>query len=157
MKLLYYSACFVLFLMLSASSCQNEDDAVTPQSAGNCCGTDLGIVTLGGAQVEIPNLFTPNGDGVNDIFFTSNLPSNFRLTIFSGSTKVYDVANYLRDFNGKDINGNALPDGNYRFVLERNTEKVEGNFCIIRTAGNTCLNSCRLTNMDDPVVMNSCK
>lgn len=77
-------------------------------------------------QLKIPNIFTPNGDGINDyfeigygeeghpindlsVYFQSN-----KLTIFNRWGRiVYESNDYKNDWDG-----GKLPDGTYFYVLE---------------------------------------
>lgn len=66
--------------------------------------------------LNIPNVFTPNGDGINDTFEITGLsdyPDN-ELTIFNrwGNT-IYHKQGYLNDWTG-----NGLNEGTYYYVLQ---------------------------------------
>jgi gliding motility-associated-like protein len=71
----------------------------------------------------IPNVITPNGDGINDYFVISAKGSNKPVNSFYESSdliifnrwgrKVYQSTNYQNNWNG----GN-LPDGTYFYVLK---------------------------------------
>ncbi len=67
-------------------------------------------------DLTIPNLITPNGDGINDVFEIENLEyylSN-QLIIFNRyGKKVYSQTNYQGDWNGE-----RLHDGAYFYVLK---------------------------------------
>ena len=63
----------------------------------------------------IPNVFTPNGDGVNDYFFIPGLDtySENEITIINRwGNVVYEKKNYQGDWTG-----NGLPEGTYYYVL----------------------------------------
>lgn len=66
-------------------------------------------------EITIPNVFTPNGDGVNDHFFIDNL-INYpysQLEIYNRwGKKVYSTNNYQNDWDGKGV-----ADGVYYYVL----------------------------------------
>ena len=66
-----------------------------------------------------PNVFTPNGDGQNDIF-TIQLPfklSNFRCEIFSKSgKKIYEFTNPQTGWDGK-IKGQHASEGIYYYIV----------------------------------------
>ncbi len=66
-------------------------------------------------EITIPNVFTPNGDGVNDYFFIDNL-INYpfsNLEIYNRwGRKVYSTNNYQNDWDGS-----GLADGVYYYVL----------------------------------------
>lgn len=66
----------------------------------------------------IPNAFTPNNDGVNDMFVIRDLNNNAELIIFDRSGKiVYENTDYQNNWDGRDINGNLLPTDTYWYVL----------------------------------------
>jgi gliding motility-associated-like protein len=61
----------------------------------------------------IPNIFTPNGDGVNDTFFIRNLPPSTIVKIVNRWGKVvFETANYQNDWKGGDY-----PDGVYFYTV----------------------------------------
>lgn len=70
-------------------------------------------------DISIPNAFSPNGDGINDLFVISGLPENSQLIIFNRDGKeLYASDNYLNDWNGKDKDGHILETGTYWFVFK---------------------------------------
>ena len=74
----------------------------------------------------IPTLITPNLDGINDYFRIRGLESLGRtsLVIFNRwGANVFSNDNYANDWDGKDYNGNPLPEGTYFYILK--PEKVE--------------------------------
>ncbi|MFB2119719.1 gliding motility-associated C-terminal domain-containing protein [Parapedobacter sp. 2B3] len=66
--------------------------------------------------LKIPNGFTPNGDGLNDLFEIRGLefyPEN-RLLIFNRwGNEVYSVKTYKNDWDGADLN-----EGTYYYIFE---------------------------------------
>ena len=88
-----------------------------------------GIVTLGSAQIIIPNGFSPDGDGVNDTWEIQGLNGSiaYRLSVFNRwETKVYETTQYNNDWEGTSnvssfiSSGNNLPEGTYFYLLEFN-------------------------------------
>ncbi len=68
--------------------------------------------------LKIPNVFTPNGDGINDRFYIEGLPPYSVLIIFNRSgQQVYTNEIYNNNWDGKDINNEDLPEGTYWYVL----------------------------------------
>jgi len=78
-------------------------------------------------EVFIPEGFSPNGDGINDQFIVSRVPSNttMQLRVFNrwGQT-VFESEKYQNDWNGaanvgvvSGINRQGLPEGTYFYVL----------------------------------------
>ena len=75
--------------------------------------------------LAVPNSFTPNGDGFNDLFVVKGLSAfpDSKLMIFNRwGTEIYNTADYANDWNGGDF-----PDANYYYVLEvSNGDKLTG-------------------------------
>ena len=87
--------------------------------------------------LTIPEYFSPNGDGINDLWEITNIDlfPNSGLTIIDrwGSV-VYEVNNYQNTWNGKlrgQSGGRDLPPGTYLYVLKLNSPGVnaESEFC----------------------------
>lgn len=66
-------------------------------------------------DIEIPNIFTPNGDGYNDYFVIKNIGNyqNQLLITDRNGKVVYEKVNYQNDWDGRN-----LPNGVYFFVLK---------------------------------------
>ena len=67
-------------------------------------------------DLQIPNIFTPNGDGINDYFYIRNLDkysSNQLLVSNRMGKSVCERINYQNDWNATNI-----PDGVYYYVLK---------------------------------------
>ena len=89
-------------------------------------------------QFFIPSAFTPNGDGLNDLFYVkANFePRNFEITIINRSG---DLLFHSRDINiGWDgqLHGKTLPQGMYVFIIkykdkEGNNQKQQGQILLI--------------------------
>lgn len=71
-------------------------------------------------QLMIPNVFSPNGDGKNDLFnITATGYSNYRLEIYNRwGTLIFSSDDPALQWNGKISNsGAAAPDGTYYYIL----------------------------------------
>jgi gliding motility-associated-like protein len=65
------------------------------------------------SKFTIPNIFTPNGDGVNDTFFIRNLPAGTFVTISNRWGKIiYKSSNYQNDWTGE-----GYSEGIYYFTV----------------------------------------
>ena len=67
----------------------------------NGCIFDLEVSIGLDQTLFIPNVFTPNNDGINDIFFIRNLPSDAQLRITNrwGKT-IFESGSYQNDWDG---------------------------------------------------------
>jgi gliding motility-associated-like protein len=85
---------------------------------------------------KLPNVFTPNGDGVNDIFdiqVGQRLEQCTHVEIFNrwGQLifKSYGVSHM---WDGKTFEGEDCPDGVYFYVVDINGESYKGNVTLLR-------------------------
>jgi len=69
-------------------------------------------------EFKIPNVFTPNGDRINDNFEITGLPPYSSLRIFDRSGKeVFSSEQYNSEWDGRDMDNNPLPSDTYWYVL----------------------------------------
>jgi gliding motility-associated-like protein len=85
-------------------------------------------------EINIPNSFSPNGDGINDVFVITNLPQNTSLLIFDRSgRKRYESSDYQNDWDGKDQNGKGLETDTYWYVVtDEGTGSVYKGFVYLK-------------------------
>lgn len=106
-----------------------------------CSGQDS-IEIFKNCYIDIPNVFTPNGDGSNDYFlprqFLSKDVTKFKMTIFDRwGVKVFETSSINgRGWDGK-LNDKDQPTGVYIYMIEatflNNTyEKYQGNITLLR-------------------------
>jgi gliding motility-associated-like protein len=93
----------------------------------------LHIDALGACKV--PNIFTPNDDGVNDVFEIPCLTirTEAYLTVFNRwGDQVYETDRYNNQWDGRHA-GQPLPDGTYFYILRiPNQRPVQGSVEIRR-------------------------
>ena len=73
------------------------------------------------AEVEMPNIFTPNGDGVNDFFKPTKLfqVESFSISIYNRwGSEVYTYSGLEPNWDGRDENGAEYSDGVYFYVIQ---------------------------------------
>jgi gliding motility-associated-like protein len=118
---------------LTAPQVQKDADYQNAQPDPKFDQIENYLVTENGAVKSIPNVFTPNGDGINDKFSirTKNLKS-LEVIIYDQSGKtIYAWKSLDGEWDGKLSNGAEAPQGNYRYSLL--AETLDGKICI---AGN---------------------
>jgi gliding motility-associated-like protein len=77
----------------------------------------------------VPNVITPNADGVNDFFIVEGLKPNTALTVVNRwGNVVYETPNYTNDWDGTDLTGQKLLEGVYTYVLTPENDKPKHGF-----------------------------
>ncbi len=102
---------------------QNTTYTVTATSTAGCVNTaNVVVTTKDEVYVETVNVFSPNGDGINDRFVIKNLdlyPNN-KLQVFDRTGKIiYEQNNYANTWDGY-VNGKLLTKDTYFYVLTVN-------------------------------------
>ncbi len=85
-------------------------------------------------EMLIPNLFSPNGDGVNDVFFVrTNGNDVFKLSIFNRYGALVHIAEAKHiSWDGRTHAGVQLKVGTYFYVIESVTRKEAGRLFLTR-------------------------
>jgi gliding motility-associated-like protein len=106
---------------------------VTATDQNGCVNRTIGAIDAQECIIEVPEIFTPNGDGKNDGFVIKNIenfPDN-KLKIFNRwGNLVYQKDGYLNEFEGfantgDQVGKSKLPSGTYYVILEYGDEKTE--------------------------------
>jgi gliding motility-associated-like protein len=93
----------------------------------------LNLTIIPELSFELPNIFTPNGDGVNDRFVPFEaFPGKWVLTIFNRwGSEVFSSTNLVQGWNGEEA-----PSGTYYWVIEprdgQQGESVSGYVTLLR-------------------------
>lgn len=97
------------------------------RDAGGCERTYVFTLDVD-TNLFIPNMFSPNGDGHNEVFYIRNLPENSKLLITNRWGKeVFKSSAYTNDWNGGDT-----VDGTYFYTLTLGSQKYSGWIEIMR-------------------------
>jgi gliding motility-associated-like protein len=106
-----------------------EFDCYTETVTQNITLADCSDTLSPNLPFEFPNVISPNGDGINDLFEIQNLPENTEVIILNrwGNT-VFSSANYQNNWDGKDTSGNKLVDGVYTYKFKTEHGKVGYGF-----------------------------
>jgi len=82
----------------------------------------------GGCDIFIPNIFTPNGDGSNDLFVIRHLPANSSISITNRWGKeIYSASDYQSNWTADNIS-----DGIYYYRLIAEGKVITGWVEILR-------------------------
>lgn len=106
------------YAVSAVDSTGNESQMSSPQCVDNC------------PRYELPNAFTPNGDGFNDVF--TPFP-NYRfieridIQIFNRwGNVVFETTDPAINWNGHTLSGNDVAEGTYFYVCKVYERRVEG-------------------------------
>jgi gliding motility-associated-like protein len=106
------------------------------------CSTTESITITKDCYIDIPNAFTPNGDGENDYFFPRQLLSKkvtrFDMKVWDRWGEIIFKTNSIngRGWDGK-FNGKPQPIGVYIYIIDveidgKNNEHYQGNVTLVR-------------------------
>ncbi|GAB3903865.1 gliding motility-associated C-terminal domain-containing protein [Mucilaginibacter boryungensis] len=118
----------------------NETSTFYVGAVNGICVSPLGKITVKVVNpgVSFPNTFTPNNDGINDVWNITGLDQypGTEVSVFDRTgSRVYHAINYTQPFDGR-LNGANLPAGAYYYIID--TKKpgcqngITGNITLIR-------------------------
>lgn len=93
------------------------------------------IVVTPTDSLRIPNVFSPNGDGINDYFRILGLPErpNSMLVFNRWGHLLFFSDDYLNNWDGTAASGLAVTEGTYFFVLRLSKgQEVRGHVTVVR-------------------------
>lgn len=108
-------------LISTDSVANSQENGVHTLVASNICGADSAMINLVVESCEVPNVITPNGDDVNDVFYTryADVYSDVNLIIYNRWGRVvYKTESYQNDWGGERKNGKPVSDGVYFYVMK---------------------------------------
>ncbi len=115
----------------NAISGMNSFKVTVTDSCGNQVTKTVNVEVKPGCDTEIPNVFSPDGDGTNQYFAIKGI-DNFdgsKLSIYDRwGLKLYESGNYKNDWDG-----DGIPEGTYYYVFYRSDgENYHGFFMLLR-------------------------
>jgi len=99
----------------------NTTYTVTGTDSNGCTSSAIIIVDIECIDFLVPNVFTPNGDGDNDLFVIhAEREPIYSIEIYDRwGVKMYSSANAAAYWNGKiDNTGKEVPDGVYYYIIK---------------------------------------
>lgn len=94
----------------------------------------LGPIIVRAPEILIPNVFTPNGDGNFDFFkidYTGD--ESFYLVIYDRwGVTCFETYNKEQGWDGKDLNGQIMPEGVYFYSVRFGKWNDVGNITLVR-------------------------
>ena len=109
-------------LMLMSVNGQQQDTAVIAEKmdALNRLNASSMAPAAPGDELKIPNVFTPNGDQVNDLFqVETDGTTVYEFSVFTRTgTRVYYSRSPRINWDGNSLEGDELKEGIYYYVIE---------------------------------------
>ena len=113
---------------ITNATCPNSSDSIT-----------ITITVCEPATLLIPNVFTPNGDGSNDVFTVNGINLNsLECEIYNRWGQFLYAWNEIKGaWDGRTTSGSEVPDGTYFYILKATGNDGEeylkkGSFSLIR-------------------------
>jgi len=104
-----------------ASPQETTTYTLTATSQQGCEASDMVTVTVIPICIDVKNAFTPNGDGINELWLVYRSPAclrNVSVQVFNRyGHRVYESKNYHNEWDGT-YKGKPVPDGTYYAVCQ---------------------------------------
>lgn len=122
-------------LISTDSVAYSQANGVHTLIAYNICGSDSALTELVVQSCAVPNVITPNGDNVNDVFYTryAEVHNDVNLIIYNRWGRVvYKTESYDNTWGGEKKNGKPLSGGVYFYVMtwDGGTKDQAGNITV---------------------------
>lgn len=145
-KVIISTFCLSVLIMACNSSNDNNDNQ---DVFSGCCsetpvfGSNIDNLDQSSGEIVVYNLFTPNGDGVNDIFDIDNIElyDTHTVTIYNIDDEIiFESTNYGDGVGNRFPTGNqgengveGTPDGTYKYKIVIENEQTffkSGTLCL---------------------------
>ncbi len=114
----------------TATSISSGNYTVIVRDTDNCVAAAQATIDVCDS-IFVPNVFSPNGDGMNDVFYFPNVGyKTLHCEIYNRwGTKVYEWDDVKGSWDGRTNSGRTAPDGvfYYFMIAEKNTGEVFKN------------------------------
>ena len=118
------------FFALVSLSC------LTAKATSSCIKTELNIMmsdTIDTNSIIIPNIFSPNGDGLNDLFKPTGNFSELNVKVYNRYGEMIYTSHQLNEgWNGRTTAGAVCTPGTYFYIIETESETFTGSLTLLR-------------------------
>lgn len=87
-------------------------------------------------QIEIPNVFSPNDDGINDLFrvnLSGRALTNFKIDIYDRwGLLMFSSTNINNKWDGRTTSGQKVVNGTYFYVVDLNGTQYKGYLMVVQ-------------------------
>lgn len=87
-------------------------------------------------QIEIPNVFTPNDDGINDLFrvnLSGRALTSFRIDIYDRwGLLIFSSTSINNKWDGRTTSGKKVVDGTYFYIVDLNGTAYKGHVMVLQ-------------------------
>ncbi len=91
------------------------------------------VDSISNCKINIPNVFTPNGDGINDVLRVNTCNMIVKTIIYNRwGNLVFETENLNHFWDGRSSSGEECNDGTYFYVLQTKEEIFKGFVQLVR-------------------------
>ncbi len=100
-------------------------------STGTCSDSICQVIEVT-SEIEIPNVFSPNGDNENELFIIDGLTEGDLFIYNRWGQLMYNSNGYQNNWDGRTSSGLEVPEGTYYYILQTPTQEYTGTITLIR-------------------------
>ncbi len=99
----------------------------------NTLNYTLSSDTVDTNAIVIPNVFSPNRDGINDLFKPSGNFTNLSMNIYNRYGELMYTSSQLNEgWNGRTTSGIKCSEGTYFYIIETEKDTFTGSLTLLR-------------------------